>query len=209
VRRAEWRADLRLYVLADCAASDERVRAWAEGGVTALQLRDKAAPAGVVQVRAMQLAALCRELGLLFILNDRPEWQAASGADGAHVGQSDQLEAARQSLGPGAILGVSVVTPQQARVAMAAGADYLGVGPVFPTGSKADAAAAIGTEGLAAVRAAVPGAPVVAIGGITAGNAGAVLAAGADGVAVISALAGPNPREAAAALALAMRQTKL
>lgn len=199
---------LRVYAIADASVTDARVRAWAAGGVTALQLRDKTAPDAAVLERALALAALCRELGLLFIINDRAEWQAPAGADGVHVGQADRPDEARRLLGPGALLGVSVADPEQARRAAAAGADYLGAGPVFPTGSKADAAPAIGLAGLAALCAAAPRIPVVAIGGITADNAADTIAAGAAGVAVISALAGSEPQADAARLVQAVGDKK-
>lgn len=202
---AELAARLRLVAIADAAVAEPTVRAWARGGATALQLRDKTAPAEVTLNTARRLAALCRELGLLFMLNDRAEWQPLVDADGVHLGWEDAPDQARRQLTPGAVLGISAATPEQARRAAALGADYLGVGPVFSTASKPDAGPALGLSGLAAVRAAVPYLPIVAIGHITAVTVREVLAAGADGVAAISALSGRDPEGAATALAEAFR----
>jgi thiamine-phosphate diphosphorylase len=134
------------------------------------------------------------------VVNDRADIAAAIGADGLHIGQSDlPLEAARRVLGSAAFIGVSAGTVAEAREAAAAGADYIGAGPVFPTASKPDAGDATGIAVLRAICAAVP-IPVVAIGGITPLNAPQVLQAGAVGVAVISAiLSQPNINAAAAA----------
>ena len=118
-----------------------------------------------------------------------------------HLGQEDlPCDLARRLLGPERLLGVSVSTPEEARQAEAAGADYLGVSPIFVTPTKQDTPAATGLAGLRAIRA-VTALPLVAIGGLSATNAGEVMAAGADGIAVVSALmAAADPREAARAL---------
>jgi len=198
-----------LVAVADASINAARITAWAAGGVTALQLRDKTAPAAFVRERAKQWAALCRELGLLFIINDRADWQEIAGADGVHVGWSDQPEAARNRMGRNAVLGISAATPEQAMRAMEAGADYLGVGPIYSTGSKADAGAAIGLKGLAEIRALTPAVPIVAIGGITPEVTAMVLEAGADGVAAIAALVSPpDPMEAAEAFTRILRTRK-
>jgi len=206
---ADLRARLALVAVADASINAARITAWAAGGVTALQLRDKTAPAAFVRERAKQWAALCRELGLLFIINDRADWQEIAGADGVHVGWSDQPEAARNRMGRNAVLGISAATPEQAMRAMEAGADYLGVGPIYSTGSKADAGAAIGLKGLAEIRALTPAVPIVAIGGITPEVTAMVLEAGADGVAAIAALVSPpDPMEAAEAFTRILRTRK-
>jgi thiamine-phosphate pyrophosphorylase len=200
----DLRSRLRLMAIADAEVAETTVRGWARGGVTALQLRDKSSPPEAVLTAARRLAALCRDLGLLFLLNDRAEWQPLTGAPGVHLGWSDLPEQARRHLGPGAVLGISASTPEQARRAAALGADYLGVGPVFATASKPDAGTPLGLAGLAAVRRAVPYLPLVAVGGIAPDTVREVLAAGADGVAAIAALAAGDPETAAAAFTVAL-----
>jgi thiamine-phosphate pyrophosphorylase len=156
-----------------------------EGGATAIQLRDKEASDAELLPLAEELAARCREAGALFVVNDRIGLALASGAAGVHVGQSDDVVRARERIGPDLVLGVSVGTPDVARVAEEAGADYLGV-TVWPTPTKADALPR-GPEGLRDIVAATA-LPVVGIGGIGPSNAAEVLAAGASGVAVVSAI---------------------
>ena len=165
-----------------------------EGGASAIQLRASELTDGPLLSLAQELAGACRLAGVLFVVNDRVEVAAKAGA-GAHVGQTDDPTGAREALGPAAILGVSVATPQEARAAEAAGADYLGV-TVWATPTKADAVPR-GLDGLRAVVDATS-LPVVGIGGINPGNALEVLEAGAAGVAVISAVgAAPDMAEAA------------
>ncbi|KAA9004097.1 thiamine phosphate synthase [Paenibacillus spiritus] len=176
------------------------------GGVTLFQFREKGAGAltGPPLLRlARELRAICRASGVPFLVDDDVELALAVGADGVHVGQEDAPAAGlRQRLGPAAILGVSAHTPEEARRAAADGADYIGVGPIYPTGSKPDAKPACGPGLLSALRRYEPDLPMAAIGGLTAGNAAPALAAGADGLAVISAIAAAeNPRRAAAELA--------
>lgn len=147
---------------------------------------------------AKKALAVSRAAGVPFIVNDRVNVALEIGADGLHIGQSDAaLKEARKLLGPESIIGVSVETVDEALGAMAGGADYLGVGPIYPTGSKADAGAPIGLEGLAAIRAAVD-LPLVAIGGISKDRATEVVRAGADGIAVISAITEADNMKAAA-----------
>ena len=158
------------------------------GGARMLQLRLKAAPARELLEVARAVRPLARRAGALVIVNDRPDVARAAEADGVHLGQDDlPVAAARTVLGPDAIVGVSTHSLDQARSAAAAGADYLGVGPIFETTSKAGALPARGLELVRAVRAAVP-LPLVAIGGITPETAPAVRTAGADAVAMIAAL---------------------
>jgi thiamine-phosphate pyrophosphorylase len=139
------------------------------------------------------------------IVNDRVDVALAAGADGVHIGQDDMDPAdARRLLGPRAIIGLSVKTPEQARTAPLEHLSYVAVGGVFPTTSKNNPPP-IGVDGLreivAAVRARLPGFPVGAIAGITEANAAEVIAAGADGIAVISALSfAPDPAQAAGKL---------
>jgi len=184
---------LMLHVLTDREWSLGRdtltvARAALEGGATALQLRDKTASTRVLVEEGLVLRTLTREHGALFIINDRIDVALAVDADGAHVGQDDMPGTlARQLLGPDRILGISAGNQKEAAIAVSAGADYLGVGPIYATRGKADAGDPTGTQLLTALKARYT-IPLVAIGGITAGNAGAVIRAGATGVAVITAV---------------------
>lgn len=200
------RSDLALYLCTDRALSLgrpllEAVEAAIRGGVTMVQLREKEASSGEFFALAKELLALTRPLGVPLIINDRLDIALAAGADGLHIGQSDlPLREARRITGKDFIIGVSAATQEEALEAERDGADYIGAGAVFPTGSKADVSAVIGIGGLGAICAAVK-IPVVGIGGIGPGNARAVMEAGAAGAAVISAiLSQPDIREAAAAL---------
>ena len=181
---------LGVYVVTSAGRPDrghEDIAATAiEGGATAVQLRAPELADEELVTIASRLAVRCREAGVLFVVNDRVEVALASGADGAHVGQDDDPAGARGRLGPRPLLGISVRSVDEARAARAAGADYLGV-TVWATGTKPDAHPR-GIEGLREVAAASP-LPVVGIGGIVPANAGAVLSAGAAGVAVVSAVA--------------------
>jgi thiamine-phosphate diphosphorylase len=158
-----------------------------EGGATAIQVRAPELPDDELLVLARDLAARCAAAGVLCVVNDRPDLAVASGADGAHVGQDDDIEGARATLGPDRVLGISVRTPEEALAAVAHGADYLGV-TVWATATKPEAT----PGGLELIRsiAGVSSVPVVGIGGIDPSNASAVIEAGAAGVAVISAVAG-------------------
>jgi len=184
---------LRLHVLTDQQWSRGRdvltvVRAALDGGATVIQLRHKTASTQVLIEEGLALRALTRERGALLIVNDRVDVALAVEADGAHVGQEDMPAAfARQLLGPQRILGVSVANVQEAEAALVGGADYLGVGPIFPSAGKVDAGPATGVNLLTklAIGYALP---LVAIGGITAENAQEVMQAGATGVAVITAV---------------------
>ena len=166
------------------------------GGCRLVQLREKTMPLDELLPLARRLARRCREAGALLIVNDRTDLALAAGADGLHVGQDDlPARQARGLLRPNMILGVSTHDPEQARRAVADGADYVAVGSIFPTTTKAGFQL-VGPELIRRVRPEVP-VPLVAIGGITADNAAAVLGAGADAVAVISALcAAPDPEAA-------------
>ena len=195
--------DYRLYVVTDPAldaaagrTAAAGVAAAVKGGATIVQVRAKdASPASLVEDATACVAAAGAAAPVL--VNDRVDAALGAGAAGAHVGQSDlPAPAARTALGHGRLLGVSVKTPEQAVAAQAAGADYVGAGAVFPTGTKD--ATVIGLAGLAAIAAAIH-IPVVAIGGINATNAGACIRAGAAGVAVVSAVFGEVDVAAAAA----------
>jgi thiamine-phosphate pyrophosphorylase len=178
----------------------EVARAALEGGATMIQLREKALSGRALLALAEALRELTRAHGATFIVNDRVDIALASGADGVHVGDEDlPIAVARRVLGAGAIIGASVDNVPEAQAAEAAGASYLGVGPVYPTGSKADAGAAIGAGRIGEIAAAVP-LPVLAIGGLTCDNVHSVIEAGADGIAVISAVAEADDMEDAARL---------
>lgn len=181
---------LRLMVVTSSAFHGRTHREVAEaaiaGGATALQLR--APELGDDELRSLsaELAGRCRDAGVLFVVNDRPDVAVAIGADGSHVGQGDGLRDARAILGRDRALGISVADPEQAREAVALGADYLGV-TVWATATKPEALPS-GLEGLRAVAGSTP-LPVVGIGGIDGSNAAKVIRAGTAGVAVISAVA--------------------
>jgi len=166
------------------------------GGARLIQLRDKHTPLAELYPLALRLSDRCRQAGALFIVNDRADLALAVGAGGLHVGQDDlPAAAARRILPAGMILGVSTHDPDQAYRALADGADYVAVGSIYPTGTKAGFQL-VGPELVRALRPEIP-VPLVGIGGITADNAAQVLEAGADAVAVISAVCGADDPEAA------------
>jgi thiamine-phosphate pyrophosphorylase len=158
------------------------------GGARLLQLRLKPAIARELLAAAEAIRPLAHAAGALFLVNDRPDVARAVEADGVHLGQDDlPVAAARRVLGPGRLIGVSTHDVEQARAAVAAGADYVAVGPIYATTSKEAPLAPRGLALVRAVRTVVP-CPLVAIGGITAETAPAVRAAGADAIAMIGAL---------------------
>jgi thiamine-phosphate pyrophosphorylase len=168
-----------------------------EGGAPMIQLRDKRAGLRELLPQARHIARLCRERGACFIVNDRLDLALAAGADGVHLGQEDlPLAAARAALGRGKIIGISTHSLEQAIRAAEGGADYLGIGPIFPTATKSTGYAALGCGAIQQVLARVD-LPLVAIGGITLSNAAAVIRAGAAGVAVISGIVGAEDISAA------------
>ena len=194
---------MRLYAVTDRAwAADEnalmaQVEAAIDGGASIVQLREKHLDEGDFLREAERFVALCRRKGAISIINDNVEIAARTGADGVHVGQED-LEAGRVRalLGPDKIIGVSAHNVEEALAAQAAGADYLGTGAAFVTGTKTNAKP-ISWETIRAVTAAVD-IPVVAIGGITRDNLPELKDCGLDGVAVVSALfAQPDVKAAA------------
>ena len=196
--------DLLLYAVTDRHWLDGRrlvdvVRESLDGGVTMVQLREKTLDEANFLAEAKELQELCRERGVPFLVNDNVEIDA----DGVHVGQSDmEAQNVRALLGPDKILGVSAQTVEQAVLAEKHGADYLGVGAVFPTGSKDDADD-VSYETLKAICAAVS-IPVVAIGGIAQSNVAQLAGSGICGVAVISAIyAAKDIQKASADLRLA------
>ena len=197
------REALRLYAVTDRAwARDEaalfrQIEAAVRGGAGVVQLREKDMEPAAFLEEAKRFVALCRRLGAVSIINDSVEIALEAGADGVHVGQSD-LEAgrARALLGPEKILGVSAHSRSEARRALEAGADYLGCGAAFATGTKNDAAP-ISQETIRAVTAAVD-IPVVAIGGVNRENILELKGLGRSGVAVVSGIFGRPDAEAAA-----------
>lgn len=180
------------------------------GGATLVQLRDDETPTAELVGIARGLKALLAGSGIPLLVNNRLDVALAVDADGAHVGQADAPPAAaRARLGEGAILGLSIIDPAQLAGIDPGAVDYLGVGPIFTTATKADAAPAMGLAGLAAARAATT-LPIIAIGGITEANTPTTIQAGADGIAVVSAIAAsPDPRAAAARLARTVVEAKL
>ena len=190
--------DPTLYVVLDRAAArgrslDDVLAAVIEGGCRMVQLRDKESPSGRLLPLAERLLARARRAGVTFVVNDRVDLAVAVGADGVHLGQDDlPARLARPLLRPGMVLGVSTHDVAQAHAARDAGADYVAVGAMFATTTKPD----FQLVGPGLVRKLRPDirVPLVGIGGITHDNVADVIRAGADGVAVISAVCGaPNP----------------
>ena len=184
--------DLLLYAVTDRHWLNGRtlvdvVKESLDGGVTMIQLREKSLDEGKFLEEAKELQALCRERHVPFIVNDNVDIAKAMDADGVHVGQDDMAALdARAKLGPDKLIGVSAHTVEEALLAEKHGADYLGVGAVFPTGSKDDADD-VSYDTLQAICRAVS-IPVVAIGGISLGNVSQLSGSGICGIAVISAI---------------------
>jgi thiamine-phosphate pyrophosphorylase len=192
----------RLYVILDRSVAGARdldpiLAAVLAGGAEMIQLREKTWPSGTLFPVAQRLRARCRAAGVPFIVNDRVDLALAVDADGVHLGQDDLPPgAARPLLRPGMILGLSTHSVEQAKTAQAAGADYIAVGSMFPTATKPEFQL-VGPALARQVRPVVQ-VPLIGIGGITPDNVGDVVAAGVDGVAVISAVcAAPDPAAAA------------
>ena len=174
---------------------EEVVRLALQGGIASVQLREKDLGTRDFVAQAKALKALLGATPL--IINDRVDVALACGAAGVHVGQSDMDPSdARRILGPGAIIGLSVETWEDVERAQQQPVDYLGVSPVFGTPTKTDTKGAWGLEGIARIRA-FSRHPLVAIGGIHAGNVEAIVRAGAEGIAVVSAICGAEDPEAA------------
>lgn len=200
---------LRLYAVTDRAwAADEdallaQIEAAIDGGAAVVQLREKRLDGPAFLAEAERFVALCRRKGAVSIINDNVEIAAKTGADGVHVGQEDLAAGrVRALLGPDKLIGVSAHTVAEALAAQAAGADYLGTGAAFVTGTKADAKP-ISKETIRAITAAVD-IPVVAIGGISRDNILELKGCGLDGVAVVSALFAQSDVKAAARELLAL-----
>ncbi len=186
-----------IYVVTDEKVSGGRshleiATAAVAGSADVVQLRAKDSDAKALLETARRIREVTRAKATLFIVNDRLDVAILSGADGVHLGQDDiPVAEARRMVPPGFIIGVSTGTVEEALNAERDGADYLGLGPVFPTTSKDDAGPVCGLELLREVKSAVR-IPVVAIGGITLDNAASVMESGADGLAVISAVLVPE-----------------
>jgi thiamine-phosphate pyrophosphorylase len=193
--------DPALYVILDRAACRGRdlvdvLDAVIAGGCRMVQLREKLLPSGPLLPLAERLRERCRAAGVTFIVNDRVDLALAVEADGVHLGQDDlPPRAARALLRPGMILGRSTHSVAQARAAQGEGADYVAVGSMFPTATKPDFQL-VGPELIRAVRSDIR-VPLVGIGGISVDNVTDVIRAGADGVAVISAVCGADDPTAA------------
>ena len=196
--------DYSLYLVTDRSlargrSTAEIVREAVAGGVTCVQLREKNCGTLEFMAEARTVQATLRGTGVPLIVNDRVDVALAVGAEGVHLGQQDMAIADARRLGPpGWIIGVSAESLEDAIRAEREGADYIGVSPVFATPTKTDAAPPLGLEGLRQIRAATK-IPLVAIGGIHAGNAREVIRAGADGLAVVSAIVAANDPCAASA----------
>lgn len=206
--------DYSLYLVTSAELSRGRslshiLSAAIRGGVTLVQYRQKDASTRQMIEEARELGALCRSHRIPFIVNDRVDVAMAVGADGVHVGQDDlPATLARQWIGPDKILGVSVENADQVRLAVAAGADYVGASPIFATPTKPDASPPIGLQGLQALARVCP-IPVVAIGGLNITNAALAIQAGAAGLAVVSAIiSAKDPENAARELQLAIQAVR-
>lgn len=183
----------RVYPITDVQLSGlshaEQVWLLSQGGATLVQLREKQMSPKEFYEQARAAVEVAKQCGVRLITNDRADVALAVGANGVHLGQDDMLpEAARKLLGEQAIVGYSTHNIEQAIEASKLPIDYLAIGPIFATTTKSDTAPVLGLDGLRAVRQAIGDFPLIAIGGITPANAPDVVAAGADSVAVISAL---------------------
>ncbi|HEX3502199.1 MAG TPA: thiamine phosphate synthase [Xanthobacteraceae bacterium] len=205
------KVDLRLNAIVDPERSGGRdlaelARLCAEGGATLVQLRDKHGDTGAMVEEARAIKKALAPFGVAFVVNDRVDVALAAGADGVHVGPDDMAVAdARRLLGPEAIIGLSIKSVAEAQAAPVELIDYVGSGGVYATLSKEQKKPPIGPQGLAriidALKRRKPAMPVCGIAGVDATNAAEVIGAGADGVAVISALSlAPDPSAAARTL---------
>lgn len=207
--------DYSLYLVTDRALALDRslvevVQAAARGGVSCVQLREKHCSSLEFFTLAREVKAVLAPRQIPLIINDRLDVALAVGADGVHLGQQDlPLHAARAIAGSRLIIGISVESVEDALWAEQNGADYLGVSPIYTTPTKLDTAAPLGLEGLRAIRQAVR-IPLVGIGGLNRDNAGDLIQAGGDGVAVVSAIvAARDPESAARELLMKIREARV
>jgi len=191
--------DYSVYLITDHTCLHGRdflqsIEAALRGGVTLVQLREKNVDGGLFLERALAVKALCDRYNIPLLINDRIDIALASKAAGVHLGQEDiPLAAARKLLGSEAVIGISTHNAAEAVAAENAGADYLGVGSIFPTNTKGNASE-VGVEMLKEIRRAIK-LPIVGIGGINADNCKRVIAAGAEGAAIISGILGAEDIE--------------
>jgi thiamine-phosphate pyrophosphorylase len=204
----------RLHLLTDVVlqsrfSHEELARLGIAGGADTIQLREKGGSTRRMIEVAKRMAAVCKQAGVPLVVNDRIDVAIAAGADGVHLGQSDfPIPLARELLGEDKLIGGSAATLEEARICLAEGADYVGFGPVYVTGSKADAGPVSGPRGLKQAAETIP-LPMIAIGGITAENVPEVMKAGAYGIAVISAVCCQiDPEGATRALREALERNK-
>lgn len=206
--------DYSLYLVTDRSLSRGRttleiVRAAIAGGATCIQLREKDCSTSAFIREAMTIRDLLSGNQVPLIINDRLDVALAVGADGVHLGQTDMpLEMARDIAGADMLIGISAECLEDAVAAAEGGADYIGVSPIYETPTKTDTAPALGLSGLQTIRRAVD-VPLVAIGGLNLENAAAVIAHGADGIAVVSAIvSADDPQTAARQLRLEIERAK-
>ena len=198
----DFRNPLRLYLVADPEQCDgdltDRVESAVRGGVTLVQLRAKCLSDRDLLILAEKIKAICAHSNVPFLVNDRIDIALACGADGVHLGGDDlPVDSARSIAGGRFVIGYSPETENEVRASADRGADYLGIGPVFATTTKADAGEAIGIQRFASL-VAISELPVVGIGGISTANYRAVLATGAAGIAVVTAILGSDDTTATA-----------
>ncbi|WP_300673032.1 thiamine phosphate synthase [Desulfoluna sp.] len=198
--------DYSLYLVTDRNLSRGRSTAMivseaVAGGVTCVQLREKGCSTREFIGEALALKKILCQAGIPLIINDRVDVALAMGASGVHLGQSDMpIEDARRLLPPGALIGISAESLEDAVIAEKKGADYIGISPVFATPTKTDTAPPLGLEGIRCIRKAV-NIPIIGIGGINLSNGKEVISAGANGLAVVSAIVSAgDPQKAARAI---------
>ena len=179
-----------------------------EGGAAMIQLRRKSASGSALYSWALRIQELCHARDALFIMNDRVDIALAADADGVHLGQQDlPAETARKLLGKRKIIGISVSSAAEAEQAVRAGCNYVGLGHIFPTSSKKKSGQPLGIDPITKISQNFT-IPVIAIGGLTAGNVCEVIKAGASGIAVISSVAdAPDPAKAALELIQTMQSS--
>lgn len=206
--------DYSLYLVTDRALSLGRsnlevVQSAVEGGVTLVQLREKEATTREFYEEGLRVGAYLKARDIPLIINDRIDLTLALDAAGVHLGQDDMpIDVARKLLGPRKIIGASVFTLEEAKIAESLGADYLGLSPIFVTETKPELVRQIGVEGIPLLKAAVQ-IPVVGIGSMSESNAYDAVKAGLDGVAVVSAICSrEDPRAAAAAIKAEVMRAK-
>ena len=208
------KVDYSLYLVTDRALSLGRsnlevIQAAVRGGVTLVQLREKEATTKEFYQEGLKIRAYLKARDIPLIINDRIDMALALDAEGVHLGQEDMpIDAARKILGPQKIIGASVFTPEEAKIAEALGADYLGLSPIFVTETKPELIQHLGIEGIPLLKEAVK-IPVVGIGSMSESNAYEAVKAGLDGVAVVSAICSrEDPRAAAAAIKAEIMRAK-